>query len=124
MATAKKPSGAKKRSGRRKWSLRAALVVGLVLVAAIVAVVYGRPIQREAALAAAYSARVGCSCRFVSGRPLGECRAALDVEDGSSFVMLSEDEDDRSVTARVPVLASDRATYRPGWGCILDRYND
>lgn len=115
---------AKKRFRHRSWSPRSIIIIGLLLALAVVAVAYGRPIQREAELAAAYGARVGCSCRFVSGRPLDQCRSAMDVEDGAAFLMLSESEDPQSVTARIPLLASDRATYRPGWGCILDRYND
>ena len=36
------------------------------------------------------------------------------------LVMLSEDAEARSVTARVPLIASQTARWRPGQGCALD----
>jgi hypothetical protein len=29
----------------------------------------------------------------------------------------------RSVTARFPLLASQTATYREGWGCVLEKWD-
>ncbi len=66
---------------------------------------------------AAYGARVACSCRFVGGRSLGDCRK--DFEPGMQFITLSEDASARSVTARFPLVARQTATYRQGWGCVL-----
>jgi hypothetical protein len=39
-------------------------------------------------------------------------------------VFLSDDADTKSVTARVPLLASATARYREGWGCLLDPWKD
>jgi hypothetical protein len=66
----------------------------------------------------AYGARVACSCRFVGGRPIGDCRK--DFEPGMDFVSLSEDTAARSITARFPLIASQTATYHEGWGCVLE----
>ena len=35
-------------------------------------------------------------------------------------VFLSEDAEAKSVTARVPLIASATATYREGFGCLLE----
>ena len=65
----------------------------------------------------AYGARVACSCRYIAGRSLADCRK--DKIAGMELVMLSDDDATHSVTARFPLLASDTATYRKGWGCVL-----
>lgn len=71
---------------------------------------------------ASYGARVACSCRFVGGRPLADCRK--DFEPGMDLITLSEDLSARSVTARFPLIASQTATYRKGWGCVLEPWRD
>ena len=38
------------------------------------------------------------------------------------LVSLSEDARARSVTARFPLLARETATYREGWGCVLEEW--
>ena len=67
---------------------------------------------------AAYGARVGCSCRFIEGRAIGSC--ATDLEPGMEAVSLSENAENRSVTARVPLLASRTARFIADSGCVLD----
>ena len=62
------------------------------------------PLNGYARTGAAYGARVACSCRFVGGRPLGDCRK--DFEPGMALVTLGEDTRAKSVTARFPLLAS------------------
>jgi hypothetical protein len=114
---------AKKRSYRR-LSLRSLILIGLLLLAALVAFAYRDRIMGYSTVGAAYGARIGCSCRYVSGLPLSQCRKALDVEDGPSLLFLSEDEDNQSVTARVPLLTSQTARYRKGWGCVLEPWDD
>jgi hypothetical protein len=71
---------------------------------------------------ASYGARVACSCRFVGGRPLGDCRK--DFESGMELMTLSEDPAARSVTARFPLIASQTAAYREGWGCVLESWRE
>ncbi|WP_298173576.1 hypothetical protein [Novosphingobium sp.] len=71
---------------------------------------------------AAYGARVACSCRFVGGRPLGDCRK--DFEPGMDLITLTEDATARSVTARFPLIARQTATYREGWGCVMEPWGN
>lgn len=96
---------------------RRALLLGLALLGALLAWFWG-PLNAYARTGAAFGARVACSCRFVGGRELGDCRK--DFESGMELVMLSEDAQAKSVTARFPGLASETATYRPGLGCQLE----
>lgn len=116
LSSAPAPTGRSPRR-RRLW-----IVLALVLVVLAALAFYGRPLLHKAELGAAYGARVGCSCRFVAGRPLHDCRK--DFEAGMSLVMLSEDAEARRVTARVPLLARQSATFREGWGCQLEPWRD
>lgn len=70
--------------------------------------------------ATAYSARVVCSCRYVGGRDLDDCEK--DKLEGMELVTLSEDAEAQSITARFPLIASDTATYREGYGCVLQEW--
>ena len=111
MATAK---NSRQRS-RPTW-LKVLLV--LVLGAAAAGWYYREPIAGLSQAGASFGARTACSCRYVAGRSLGDCKK--DFEPGMALVFLSDDEEARSVTARVPMLASDTAHYRKGYGCVLD----
>ncbi|MES2491804.1 MAG: hypothetical protein V4579_00820 [Pseudomonadota bacterium] len=104
----------------RKWLRR----LGWLVLACTVAVLvyYWRPLRAYGLTGASYAARIGCSCRFVAGRPLGDCRQ--DFEPGMRFIMLSEDPAARSITARVPLVASQTATFHAGAGCILEPWSD
>ena len=96
---------------------RRALWLGLALVAMLFAWFWA-PLHAYARTGAAYGARVACSCRYLGGRGLSDCRK--DFEPGMELVMLSEDTAAKSVTARFPLIASQTATYRPGFGCQLE----
>ncbi|MFC3175141.1 hypothetical protein ACFOD9_12850 [Novosphingobium bradum] len=91
-----------------------AIVAGLVALALL----YGPALARYARTGTSYGARIGCSCRFVEGRPLGSCRA--DFEPGMALVTLSEDAEARSVTARFALGFAQTATFREGAGCQMD----
>ena len=80
------------------------------------------PIQGYAGAGTAYSARVACSCRFVAGRSIEDC--AKDKLAGMELVSLSADEEAKSVTARFPLVKADTATYREGYGCVLQKWRD
>jgi len=92
------------------------LLVGLVLIAGILAW-FWRPVHAYARAGTAFGARVACSCRFVGGRHLSDCRK--DFEPGMGLIVLSEDVATKTITARFPLIASDSATYRKGLGCQL-----
>lgn len=72
----------------------------------------------QAQVGANYGARIGCSCRFVQGRDLNSC--ATDFEPGMELVSISETSDPPGIEARVPLLASARARYVAGTGCLLE----
>jgi hypothetical protein len=116
MATAK--PRAKHRRGRL-WR-RMALVAAILAVAVVL--LFGGQIGSYATAGASVGARVACSCRYVGGRELSDCRR--DFEPGMGMIVLSADEEARSVTARVPLLSSQTATYRPGEGCRLESWTD
>lgn len=98
-------------------------IVLLLLAAALLAAwfsPYGRSLRGNAAAGAAYGAHVACSCRYIAGRSLENC--AKDKPAGMELVRFSADEEAKSVTASVPLLASDTATFRKGYGCVLQRW--
>ncbi|HEY6816473.1 MAG TPA: hypothetical protein VI168_13110 [Croceibacterium sp.] len=114
MATAKRSTGRR----RRIWpkALLVALVLGLA-----VGWFYREPIAGYTATGAAFGARTACSCRYVAGRPIGDCEK--DFEPGMALVFLSDDPETKSVTARVPLLSSATAHYREGYGCLLEPWD-
>lgn len=107
------------RSGRRpRYGLW--LLAIIALGAGGAAWAFREPINGYGSIGSAYAARVGCSCRFVAGRSLEDC--AKDKLPGMEVVTLVEDEEAKSVTARFPLVASATATYRKGYGCVLEPY--
>ena len=115
MAKARTRSAAH-RSSRGPWI---ALVILTILAAA--AWYYRAPATGYANAATAYSARVACSCRFVAGRSLEDCKK--DKIAGMELVTLVDDPQARSVTARFPLISSDTATFRKGYGCVLQKWD-
>jgi hypothetical protein len=101
-----------RRGNRALWT--AVIVVALLALWAA----FGSAALGYARAGTAYGARVACSCRYVAGRSLDDC--AKDKLAGMELVTFSDDDDTKSVTARMLVLASDTATYREGWGCVLE----
>jgi hypothetical protein len=85
-----------------------------------VGLLYREPINGYARTGAAFGARIACSCRYIAGRGLKDCRK--DFEPGMQVVVLRDDADARSVTAYVPLLARETARYQPGYGCLLERW--
>ena len=104
---------------RRLW-----VVVPVVAIAALGwgAATRGPGMVEQAQAGTDFGARVACSCHFVEGRAIDDCRA--DFEPGMSMVQLTVEEEARTVTASVPLLASTRATFRKGWGCLLEPWDD
>jgi hypothetical protein len=90
-----------------------ALVAGLWL--------YRAPLKGYAIAGTSYGARVACSCRYVGGRDLKDCEK--DFEPGMELVFLSENAADKSVTAYIPLVESQTATYREGSGCVLEQWD-
>lgn len=103
-------------SNRTMW-----FVIGAIALILAVASAYRAPALGYAETATAYSARVACSCRFVAGRSLADCKK--DKLEGMELVTLVDDVQAKSVTARFPLIASDTATYREGYGCVLQEWD-
>jgi len=116
---AKSPARAGRRTRTRtRWGLWVLAIIAALVGAAAFA--FRAEIGGYGSVSAAYSARVACSCRFVAGRPLKDC--AKDKLAGMEAVTLVEDVEAKSVTARFPLVASATATYRKGYGCVLEPY--
>jgi hypothetical protein len=111
-------------SSSRRRVRRAGWWVLLALVAAIAFALFAfrEPIRGYAGISTAYPARVACSCRFVAGRSLADC--AKDKLAGMELVTLVDDTEARSVTARFPLMSSTTATYREGYGCVLEPWEN
>ena len=114
-------SGAKsKRSGMGRLLVWTLLIIGGASAAAAYA--YREPINGYAQIGSAYAARVACSCRFVAGRPMADCEK--DKLAGMELVTLVDDVEAKSVTARFPLITAHTATYREGYGCVLETWQD
>lgn len=118
MATAK-PLPLRK-SGRRSRRKRAAWFVAIAMAALLI--FFWPTIRSYAVAGASVGARVACSCRYVAGRELSECRG--DFEPGMGLIVLTQDDAAKSVTARFPLLSRETAYYRAGEGCTLEKWPD
>jgi hypothetical protein len=72
-------------------------------------------IKGQAKLGASYAAHVACSCRYIEGRSLDACYK--DFEPGMGLVSLSDDPQNKRITAFVPLLAHAVAERRGDFGC-------
>lgn len=111
---------AKKRSLLSRWWVW--LLVLLVAAIGIFWFARGEEFTRTGEAGTAYAARVACSCRFVAGRSMEDC--GKDKLAGMELVSLSANEDTKSVTASIPFVASDTASFREGYGCVLKQWED
>jgi hypothetical protein len=119
MATAEKVTRRPTPSLRTRRRARRVLLVTAVAALAALAWLWP-PLKAAGVTAASYGARIACSCRFVAGRALSDCRS--DFEPGMALVMLRDDVEAKSVTARVPLVASQTATFSEGQGCVLEKW--
>lgn len=107
------------------WKRNGVILVGMALIAAFG---FARGHLREEALAAtAFGARTGCVCRYVSNRALGDCKGdlrAANLGRIGSFVFLSQEAATHTVTATVPLLTSQSASFRSDTGCQLQPWED
>ncbi|MGE3691380.1 MAG: hypothetical protein AB7F98_08375 [Novosphingobium sp.] len=104
----------------RRRGRKIALVIALVAVALLAW--YWQPLHAYARAGTSYGAHVACSCRHIGGRSLDACRK--DFELGMGLVSLSEDKQAKSVTARYLLVSRQTATFHPGQGCILEKWED
>lgn len=102
---------------RRRWLIWAPVLVLCLLAGGWLGVRYSST-GRQAQLAAGYVAHVTCSCRFVGRRGMASCDT--DREPGTEIVTVSENNKERTITARILLLASRTARFDPEYGCVLD----
>lgn len=114
MATATSPKQLKPAGSRIRTARNVALV--LIAMAALWLVWNWSSIKGQAQLGASYGAHVACSCRYIEGRDLKSC--ATDFEPGMELVSLSDDPENKRVTASVPFLAEAVAERRGDFGCL------
>jgi hypothetical protein len=105
------------RPPRRRWLIWAPVLLLCALAGGWLGLRYSTT-GRQAALAIGYIAQVTCSCRFVSGRDMASCDT--DREPGTEVVQVTEDSAKRTITAKVPLLASRISRFDPEYGCTLD----
>ncbi len=124
MATANTPprTSMDTRQPRRWPRVLVWILLFIVLALGAAWAVYGATLSRFAETGASYGARVACSCRYIGNRSIGDCRK--DFEPGMELIRLSEDPEAKSVTAGFPLISSQTATYRGGYGCLLEKWND
>ena len=99
--------------------IRTALYVGafsLLVLVAVLAYNYAF-IKGQLNIGTAYGARVACSCHYVGGRDIEDCRK--DFEPGMELIDLTLDDVRKRVTASALMMESATAEFREGWGCVL-----
>jgi hypothetical protein len=100
---------------RKRWPWGTlAVLVGLIAW-------FHTPIMGYARTGASFGAHITCSCRYIAGRSLEDCRK--DFEKGMGLVMLSDNPTTKTVTARFPLLSAQTATYHDGQGCVAENWN-
>lgn len=113
MATVKKTSRAP--LSKRRLAIYIGALFLLILIAVLT---YNYAfIKGQLNIGTAYGARVACSCHYVGGRDIDDCRK--DFEPGMELISLSLDDEHKRVTASVPLIESATAEFREGWGCVM-----
>jgi hypothetical protein len=100
---------------RNKWrTAKIALIAALVLILLLLMFNFAT-LKGYARLGTGYAAHVTCSCRYIEGRDMESC--ANDAEAGMEIVSVSDDPENKRVTASVPFLANAAAELRGEFGC-------
>lgn len=104
------------RAPRSRFRIARNVVLAVAAIAVLWLVWNWGSIKGQAQLGASYGAHVACSCRYVAGRDLKSCET--DFEPGMEMVSLSDDPENKRVTASVPFLAEAVAERRGLFGCV------
>jgi hypothetical protein len=113
MATVKTPSRAP--LTKRRMALYIGALFLLILIS-VLAYNYAF-IKGQLNIGTAYGARVACSCHYIGGRDIEDCRK--DFEPGMELIGLTVDEEQKRVTASALSIESATAEFREGWGCMM-----
>ena len=92
------------------------VVLGLLALAMLWVLWNWGSIAGQAKVGAAYGAHIACSCRYIEGRDMASCET--DMEPGLEIVSLSDDPENKRVTATVMFLAEAVAERRGAFGCV------
>lgn len=74
-------------------------------------------IKNSAHVGTAYGAHIVCSCRYIEGRDLESCKT--DLEDGMESISLSDDPENKRISASLSFLSEAVAEKRGEFGCII-----
>jgi len=98
---------------------RILLYIGALFLLILIAVLaYNHAfIKGQLNVGTAYGARVACSCHYIGGRDIEDCRK--DFEPGMELIGLTVDEEQKRVTASALLIESATAEFREGWGCVM-----
>lgn len=108
-----------------RW-LRNTALLGLLALLAALGWAWA-DLSKRALVGSAYAARIGCVCRYVSQRSLESCESDLAIAPLGrieSLVSLSQDPRKRTVSAGIPLLANQTATFDSRNGCQLSPWNE
>ena len=92
------------------------VVLGLLALAMLWVLWNWGSIAGQAKVGAAYGAHIACSCRYIEGRDMASCET--DMEPGMEIVSLSDDPENKRMTATVMFLAEAVAERRGAFGCV------
>ena len=98
------------------------LTILALLVAAVLTAWFWTRMRVTAEARASYAAQTGCLCRYTAARALASCQGDASVK--QSWVGLHEDASAHSLTASVPLLATQTARWSPEGGCVLDPWTE
>jgi hypothetical protein len=114
MATATSPKPANAPRGRLRTARN--IVLAILAVIMLLLVWNWSSIKGQARVGVAYGAHITCSCRYIEGRDMASCET--DKEVGMELVGLSDDPENKRITASVPFLAEAVAERRGAFGCV------
>lgn len=123
MATAKVNRTGDRQPSRWKRNL---VILILVLAGTALALSWSS-LREQARIGTAYGARTACVCRYVSNRSLESCEGDIAVARlgrTASLMRLSENAETKTISAGVPLLFSQSATFDPARGCQLEPWRD
>lgn len=92
------------------------MAAAIMLLAALWTAYNYKDLKGNAAVGTAYAAHIACSCRYIEGRSLEDCKK--DFEPGMEMIAVSDDPEKQRVTASVTFLAKSVAEKRGSFGCL------
>lgn len=92
--------------------------ISVLLILALAWLAYNyQSLKGQANVATAYGSHIACSCRYIAGREMDNCKR--DFEPGMEMLSVVDDPTRKRVTASIPFLAQATAERRGTYGCIV-----